>query len=87
MMKRDMSRIREEKAHTQAMLSSKRNEMQRIKTQESNKVVGNGKRVSARKAMDSYGSEARTQGSGTTYLYPANIGEMGHGSEVKEGVV
>jgi len=37
--------------------------------------------------MDSYGSEARTQGLGTTYLYPANIREVSHGLEVKEGVV
>ena len=58
-----------------------------MKTQESNKLVSNGKRMNARKAMDSYGSGARTQGSGTTYLYPANIGEVGHRSEVKEGVV
>jgi len=27
------------------------------------------------------------QGSGTTYLYPTNTGEMGHGSKVREGVV
>ena len=37
--------------------------------------------------MDSYGSEAHTQGSSTTYLYPANTGEVGHGLEVREGVV
>ena len=73
--------------------------MQRVKTQEpihaarvkqapeSNKPVGNGKRMSAKKAMDSYGSGARTQGSGTTYMYPANIGEVGHGLEVREDVV
>ena len=45
---------------------------------------GNGKCVRARKAMDSYGSEARTQGSDTIYLYLANTGEVGHGSEVRE---
>ena len=56
-------------------------------TAESNKPGGNGKRVKARKAMDSYGSGARTQGSGTTYLYPTNTGEVGHRSEVKEDVV
>ena len=27
------------------------------------------------------------QGSGTTHFYLANIGEMGHGSEVKKGMV
>ena len=27
------------------------------------------------------------QGSGTTYLYPANTEEVGHRSEVREGVV
>ena len=54
---------------------------------ESDKPIGNGKRVKAKKAMDSYGSGAYIQGSGTTYLYPANIGEVGHGSEVREGVV
>ena len=37
--------------------------------------------------MDSYGSEARTQGLGTTYLYPTNIREVSHGSKVREGVV
>ena len=37
--------------------------------------------------MDLYGSGAYTQGSGTTYLYPTNTGEGGHGSEVREGVV
>ena len=54
---------------------------------ESDKPVGNGKRMNARKAMDSYGSGARTQGSSTTYLYPANTGEVGHGLEVRESVV
>ena len=54
---------------------------------ESNKLVGNGKHVRARKVMDSYGSGAYIQGSGTTYLYPVNTGEVGHGSEVREGVV
>ena len=28
-----------------------------------------------------------TQGIGTTYLYQANIEEVGHGSEVRKGVV
>ena len=28
-----------------------------------------------------------TQGIGTTYLYQANTEEVGHGSEVREGVV
>ena len=54
---------------------------------ESNKPVSNGKRMNAKKAMDSYGSEAHTQGSGTTYLYPANTREVGHVSEVRMGVV
>ena len=36
------------------------------------KPKGNDKRVRARKAMESYGSEACTQGSDTVYLYPAN---------------
>ena len=39
------------------------------------------------RAMDSYGSGVHTQGSSTTYLYPANTGEVGHGSEVREVVV
>ena len=54
---------------------------------ESDKPRGNGKRVKARKVMDSYGSGACTQGSSTTYLYLANTGEMGHGLEVRGGVV
>ena len=43
--------------------------------------------MSARKAMDSYGSGACTQGLDTTFLYPTKTGEVGHWSEVKEGVV
>ena len=54
---------------------------------ESDKPVGNDKCVKAREAMDSYGSGVCIQGSGTTYLYLANIGEVGHRSEIKEGVV
>ena len=54
---------------------------------ESDKPGGNGKRLRARKAMDSYGSGACIQGSGIIYLYPANIRKVGHGSEVWEGVV
>ena len=50
---------------------------------ESDKPIGNGKHKNAKKAMDSHGSGARTQGSGTTYLYPANTGEVGHKSEVR----
>ena len=77
--------------------------MQRMKTQELihatrvkqasecaeelDKLAGNGKRVSAKKAMDLYGSRTCTQGLSTTYLYPANTGEVGHGSEVRKGVV
>jgi len=38
------------------------------------------------KAMNSYESGA-AQGSDTTYLYLANTREVGHGSEVREGVV
>ena len=54
---------------------------------ESCKPVGNSKRMNAKKSMDTYGSGARTQGSGTNYLYPANTGEMGHESKTREGVV
>ena len=43
--------------------------------------------MNAKGAMDSYGSGAHTQVLGTTYLYPANTREVGHGSEVKKGVV
>ena len=80
-------------------LARRRNKMQRMRTQElihstrvkqapehaaeSDKPVSNGKRMNTRNAMDSYGSRARTQGSGTTYLYPANTGEVGHRSEVR----
>ena len=51
-------------------------------TAESDKPGGNDKHVRARKAMDLYESGACTQGSGTTYLYPANIGEVDHGLEL-----
>ena len=52
------------------------------RTAESNKCRGNGKCVRAKKVMDSNGSGACTQGPGTTYLYPANTGEVGHESGV-----
>ena len=77
--------------------------MQRMKTQElihatrvkqapgraaeSDNPVGNSKCMNARKVMDSYGSGVRIQGLSTTYLYPANTGKVGHGSELREGVV
>ena len=48
----------------------------------SDKLGGNDKCVRARKAIDSYESGARMQGSDTTYLYLANTGELGHGSDV-----
>ena len=54
---------------------------------ESDKLVGNGKHMNAKKVMDSYGSGARTQGSGTTYLYSANTREVDHRSEVRRVVV
>ena len=50
--------------------------------QESNKPGGNGKRVRSRKVMSSDRSGACTQGLNTTYLYPANTGEVSHGPEV-----
>ena len=43
--------------------------------------------MNIRRVMDSYGNEAHTQGLSTTYLYPANIRKVGHGLEVREGVV
>ena len=43
--------------------------------------------MNTRRAMDSYGSRVHTQGLGTTYLYPTNTEEVGHGSEVRKGVV
>ena len=49
---------------------------------ESDKRGGNGKCVKARKVMDLDGSRAYTQGLGTTYLYPTNTREVGHGSKV-----
>ena len=49
---------------------------------ESDKHRGNDKCMKARKVMDSEGSGACTQGSGTTYLYLANTKEVGHGSNV-----
>ena len=44
------------------------------RTVESNKHGGNGKCMKARKVMDSDRNGTCTQGSGTTYPYPANIG-------------
>ena len=40
------------------------------------------KRVKARKVIDLDESGVCTQGLGTTYLYPANTGDVGHGAEV-----
>ena len=54
---------------------------------ESKKPEGNGKCMKAKKAMDSYGNGACTQGLGTTYMYLVNTGEVGHGSKVRKGVV
>ena len=54
---------------------------------ESNKPVGNDTRMSARKSTDLYGSETCTQGIGITYMYLANIREVGHGLVVRESVV
>ena len=43
--------------------------------------------MNTRAVMDSCGSGALTQGSWITYLYPANIGEVGHELEVRESVI
>ena len=72
---------------TQELIHGTRVKQALERTVELDKHVGNGKRMNARKVIDSYGSGARTQGSGTTYLYPANTREVGHRSEVREGVV
>ena len=72
---------------TQELIHTARVKQVPKRAAKSNKLVGNGKCVSAKKAMDSYGSEARTQGLGTIYLSPANIREVGHRSKVKESVV
>ena len=39
------------------------------------------------KGMDSNRSEAYIKGPGTTYLYPANTWEVGHGSRVSKSMV
>ena len=54
---------------------------------EPDKPIGNGKRMNAKTTMDSYGSGAYTQDSGTTYLYPTNTGKVHNGLKVREGVV
>ena len=79
-----------------------RNKTQRMKTQwlihatrvkqaaeratKLDKPTGNGKHMNTRRAMDSYGSRLHTQGLGTTYLYPTNTEEVGHGSKVRKCV-
>ena len=72
---------------TQKLIHATRVKQTLKRAAESDKPVDNSKCVRARKAMDSYGSGACTQGSGTTYLCPANTEEVGHGSEVRKGVV
>ena len=52
------------------------------RTTKSDKHDGNSKGVKARKVIDSNGNGACTQDLGTTYLYPANTWEVGHGSRV-----
>lgn len=54
---------------------------------ESDKHEGNSKCMKARKGTDSDGSRAYTQGPFTTYLYPINTQEVGHGSRISKGVV
>ena len=54
---------------------------------ESNKPVDKGKRINPRKAMDSYGSGARIQGLGITYLYPTNTREVDRGLVVRKSVI
>ena len=97
------AKLKEGKPTPKQYPTRRRNEMQRMKAQElihatrvkqtperateSDKPVGNGKCMRARKAMDSYGNGAYTQGSSTTYPYPVNTREVGHGSELRKGVV
>jgi len=98
-----MGQVKERKPIPKQCPTRRRDGMQRMKAQrlihaarvkwalehtaKSNKPRGNGKCVRAKKATDLYGSGACAQGSGTTYLYHANTGEVGHGLEVWEGVV
>ena len=51
-------------------------------TTKSNKHGGNSKGMKARKVIDLDGNGAYTQGPSTTYLYPTNTWEVGHGSRV-----
>ena len=97
------AKLKKRKPISKQFPSRRRDEMQRMKGQrlihasrvkqawgrsaESNKPEGNGKHVRARKATNLYRNGACIQGLSTTYLYPANIREVCHGSEVWEGVV
>ena len=56
-------------------------------TVESNKHRGNRNGVKPKKGTDSDESGAYTKSLGTTYLYPTNTWEVGHGSRVSKGVV
>ena len=71
-----------QRMRTQRLIHTARVKRALEHTVESNKLGGNDKRVRARKAIDLYESGARMQGSDTTYLYLANTGELGHGSDV-----
>ena len=50
------------------------------------KSVGNGKCMNTKKQWTYMGVEY-VQGLGTTYLYLANTGKVGHGFKVRKGVV
>ena len=72
---------------TQKLLHTARVKQTLEHVTKSDKLRGNGKRMRARKAIDTYGSGARTRPRHHLPIYLANIGEVVHRSEVKEGVV
>ena len=72
---------------TQKLIHTARVKQTLEQTTESDKYGANGKRVKAKKVMESYGSGACTQGLNTTYMYLADTGEVGHELEVREGMV
>ena len=71
---------------TQELIHTTRVKQAPERAAESDKSVGNGKRMNTRKQWTHMEVE-HAHGSGTTYLYPANTWEVGHGSKVREGVV
>ena len=71
---------------TQKLLHAARAKQTQERAAESDKPRGNSKAWRLEKQW-THMEVKHTQGIGTTYMYQANIEEVGHGSKVRKGVV